>query len=284
MKSTISLLKFFFLIAFLTLSGFAASAQDTIYKRNKEIIQAKIIEIGLDEIKYKMPNYEDGPTIVIAKDQIWKIVFASGVTQLMTPEMFNPETYASQKKNALKTDFLAPMFHHITFIYEHSLKPGQSIEASLGIIGVGYNPDKGVEQTGAFVRFGFKFIKSPDFYTRGMKYAHILKGSYIRPEILFGSYSETNTYQEYNYYPYYYNTVTTINDRITYGAIQLSFGKQFVFDDSFLIDYYVGLGYAFSSHSVSNYESGIPYFGVTGGSSESPLSASGGLRIGFLIK
>lgn len=284
MKPTISLPKFFFLIAFLTLTGSAASAQDTIYKRNKEIIQAKIIEIGLDEIKYKMPNYEDGPTIVIAKDQIWKIVFASGVTQLMTPEMFNPENYASQKKNALKTDFLAPMFRHLTFIYERSLKPGQSIEASLGIIGIGYNPDKNVEQTGAFVRFGFKFIKSPDYYTRGMKYAHILKGSYIRPEILFGSYSETNTYQEYSYYPYYYNTVTTINDRITYGAIQLSFGKQFVFDDSFLIDYYVGLGYAFSSHSVSNYESGIPYFGGAGGSSSSPFSVSGGLRIGFLIK
>lgn len=287
MKKLIHTPKFFLLIAYCLLSTFSVSAQDTIYKRNKEIIQAKIIEIGLDEIKYKMPNYEDGPTIVIAKDQIWKIVFASGVTQLMTPEMFNPETYASQKKNALKTDFLAPMFHHITFIYEHSLKPGQSIEASLGIIGVGYNPDKGVEQTGAFVRFGFKFIKSPDYYLRGMKYAHILKGSYIRPEIIFGSYSENYTIQEYTYngiFGYPSNRVTTINDRITYGSLQLSFGKQFIFDDSFLVDYYVGLGYAFINHSGIDNNESVHYLGISGGGSESPLSFSGGLRIGFLIK
>ncbi len=284
MKKIIYSPRFFLLIAFSMLSFFHSKAQDTIYKRNKEIIQAKIIEIGLDEIKYKMPTYEEGPTIVIAKDQIWKIVFASGVTQLMTPEMFNPENYTAQKKNAIKIDFLAPMFRHLTFIYEHSLKPGQSIEASIGIIGVGFNIDKYRDQKGAFVRFGYKFIKSPDYYLRGMKYAHILKGSYIRPEIIFGSYSENYSYEEYYYFGVPTYTVTTINDRITYGALQLSFGKQFVFDDSFLIDYYVGLGYAFTSHSSSNHESGVPYFGVYGGSQSSPLSISGGLRIGFLIK
>ena len=201
MKKISTIPKFFLFIAYCLLSTFSASAQDTIYKRNKEIIQAKIIEIGLDEIKYKMPNYVDGPTIVIAKDQIWKIIFASGVIQLMTPEMFNPENYSTQ--------------------------------------------NEGTEQKGAFVRFGYKFIKSPDYYLRGMKYAHILKGSYIRPEILFGSYSESYSYQEYNYYGYPSNTTTTINDRITYGAFQLSFGKQFIFNDLFLVDYYLGVGKRF---------------------------------------
>ncbi len=284
MKKISTIPKFFLLIAYCLLSTFSASAQDTIYKRNKEIIQAKIIEIGLDEIKYKMPNYVDGPTIVIAKDQIWKIIFASGVIQLMTPEMFNPENYSTQKKNAIKIDFLAPMFRHVTFIYEHRLKPGQSIEASIGIIGVGFNFDEGTEQKGAFVRFGYKFIKSPDYYLRGMKYAHILKGSYIRPEILFGSYSESYSYQEYNYYGYPSNTTTTINDRITYGAFQLSFGKQFIFNDLFLVDYYLGVGYAFSHNKGSYYNETVPYFGVSTAGESNPLSCSGGLRIGFLIK
>jgi hypothetical protein len=283
MKNIIRTPKFFLLIAYCLISTFQASGQDTIYKRNKEIIQAKIIEIGLDEIKYKIPNYADGPTIVIAKDQIWKIVFASGLTQLMTPEMFNPENYSTQKKNAIKIDFLAPMFRHVTFIFEHSLKPGQSIEASLGIIGIGYNFDEYTDQKGAFVRFGYKFIKSPDYYLRGMKYAHILKGSYIRPEILFGSYSENYSYQEYNLYGYP-STTTTINERITYGAFQLSFGKQFIFDDLFLVDYYFGLGYAFSHNTGGHYNDGVPYFGVSSSGYSNPISFSGGLRIGFLIK
>jgi len=271
-------------------SAFQASAQDTIYKRNKEIIKAKIIEIGLDEIKYKIPGYENGATIVIAKDQIWKIIFANGVTQILQPEMDNPENYSSQKKNAVKVDFLAPMFRHFTFIYEHSLRPGQSIEASIGIIGVGFNIDKSLDQHGVFGRVGFKFIKSPDYYLRGMRYAHILKGSYIRPDILFGSYSESYKqydYNNYNYnfgFGYYSSTYKIVTDHIIYGAIQLTFGKQFVFDDLFLVDYFVGLGYTFTNHSVSDNKESEMSHGVFGGSSSSPFSVSGGLRVGFLLK
>jgi hypothetical protein len=176
MKKIICTTAFLSLIAYCLFFTIQASAQDTIYKRTKEIINAKISEIGLDEIKYKMPGDENGATIVIAKDQIWKIIFANGVSQVMQPEIDNPQNYLSQRKNAIKIDFIAPMLNHFTFIYERSLKPGQSIEASLGIIGVGFNPDKARANSDAFVRFGFKFIKSPDYYMRGMKYTHILKG------------------------------------------------------------------------------------------------------------
>jgi len=126
------------------LSSFGAKAQDTIYKRNKETINAKIIEIGVYEIKYKMPGDENGATIIFAKDQNWKIVFASGVVQVLQPEMFNPENYAMQKRNAIKTDFIAALLNHITFIYGRSLKPGQSIEASVAVIGIGANSDHGI--------------------------------------------------------------------------------------------------------------------------------------------
>ena len=283
MKKIICTTAFLSLIAYFLFSAFQASAQDTIYKRTKEIIKAKIIEIGLDEIKYKMPGDEKGATIVIAKDQIWKIIFASGVTQVLLPEMDNPENYSSQRKNAIKIDFIAPMLRHFTFVYEHSLKPGQSIEASIGIIGFGFNIDEYLDQRGVFARVGFKFIKSPDYYLRGMKYAHILKGSYIRPDILFGSYSENYTNDTYTSYPPY-SYQASVNDRITYGSIQLAIGKQFIFDNSFLVDYYVGLGYTFTNHSESDNKNGVPFFGVAGGNSSSPFSVSGGLRIGFLFK
>ncbi|MCX6290870.1 MAG: hypothetical protein NT126_03815 [Bacteroidetes bacterium] len=262
----------------LLFSVLSANAQDTIYIRTKEIIHAKIIEIGIDEIKYKIPEVPDGPTVVIPKDQIWKIVFASGVTQILQPEMFNPENYSSQHKNALKIDFLSPMYQHITFVYELSLKPGQSAEASLSIIGVGFNTNNGENAHGAFVRLGYKFIKSPDYYLRGMKYTHILKGSYVRPDILIGTYTGNYRYDNFSFsFGYQPEKV-----RITYGSFQMTFGKQWVFDDLFLVDYFFGLGYTFSNINT-NYSGGVQRYGVEQISSESPFSISGGLRIGILF-
>jgi len=280
MKNRINLLAILFLF-----SVQLVSAQDTIYKRTKEVINAKIIEIGLDEIKYKVPGYEQGPTIVIAKDQIWKIVFATGLTQILQPEMFNPETYASQRKSAIKTDFIAPMLNHFTFVYERSIRPGASWEASLGIIGLGYKPNGYSDHaSGAFIKAGYKFIHSPDYYVRGMKYAHILKGGYIRPELTFGSYSEDLDYYEYPngfYYPYVAPQHIIERNRLTYGGLTLNFGKQWVMDDIFLVDMFAGAGYCFVNNS-SKHENQVDY-GIIA-SAGSPFAVSGGLRIGFLTK
>ncbi len=282
MKKIFWTTSFLLVFACCLFSSTKVTAQDTIYKRSKEIIKAKIIEIGLDEIKYKMPGDEEGATIVIAKDQVWKIIFANGTTQILQPEMDNPETYSNQKKNAFKIDFLAPMFRHFTFIFERSIKPGQSIEGSIGVIGVGYNHNDTHDPSGMFVRIGFKFIKSPDFYLRGMKYAHILKGSYIRPEFVFGSYSDTYTPSDlYNFFGTNPAPVP-VTDRVTFGSIQLVFGKQVVLNDAFLVDYYVGLGYASTTHSSSKYDYWFSPFGMQGFGS-SPFSISGGVRIGLLF-
>ena len=54
-----------------------SSAQDIIYKKNHEEIKAKITEIGIDEIKYKMFDLQEGPDIVILKNDIWKIKFSN---------------------------------------------------------------------------------------------------------------------------------------------------------------------------------------------------------------
>src|SRR5258707_674280 len=115
-------------------------AQDTIYKRNKTVIIGKISEIGLDEIKYKPAGMENGPVMAIDKNDIWKIIFSNGVTQTFFPMMEDPAHYADNHKNAIKIDFLAPMLYKTVFAYERSLKPGMSVETTLGIIGLGYNP------------------------------------------------------------------------------------------------------------------------------------------------
>ena len=160
------------------------------------------------------------------------------------------------------------------FTYERSLRPGKSIEATLGIIGLGFDPQE-VNPRGATFKIGYKFIKTPDYILPGMRSSHILNGGYIRPELIFNAYS----YENY-YYDYMYNPEASSRTNSFSGAIVLNIGKQWVFSDSFLIDFYIGAGYGFASDSGDmDY-----HYGFAGGFSEFPIALTGGLRIGFLIK
>lgn len=264
----------------ITVSGFA---QDQIIKKNLEIISCKIREVASDEIKYLLPDYPQDVVFSIEKEKVAKIVFENGKEMSFQKEMTNPENYLDQKKNALKIDFMSPLTGNTTFSYERSLKPGRSIEASLGIIGLGIDPND-VDQGGAFVKFGMKFIKSPDFYLQGMRYAHIMKGSYFKPEIGFSLYSKDieTGYDVYDPNTGYYNWVyTEERASIFAGFIQVVLGKQWVVDDVFLIDMYGGIGYGFDDYDG---DSGGYHYGFVVAADEVPLSLSAGFKIGFLFK
>jgi len=249
----------------------AAFGQDQIIKKNKDVINCKVKEVAMDEIKYLLPDYQPDVIFTIEKSKIEKIIFENGQEMNIVDDMNDPSNYADQKKNALKVDFLSPLTGNTTFSYEHSLKPGRSIEAGLGIIGLGIDPND-VDQAGAFVKFGMKFIKSPSFYLRGMKYAHVLKGGYFKPEIMFGYYAQDESGNTYEYPP------STGRKSVFTGGVQLILGKQWVMDDSFLVDFFAGMGYGFDN------QGGDYHYGWVVASDEVPLSFSAGLKIGFLFK
>ena len=278
----------------LSLSSYALHAQDLIYKKNKDVILGKILEIGVDEIKYKDFKNLDGPTISIAKSELQKIKMENGKETYFTDEFNNANNYADNKKNAIKIDFLAPMFGQFTLGYERSLKPGASVEFQLGLIGLGVNnySNFGASCSGAFVRAGYKFIKSPDFYLKGMRYAHILKGSYVKPEITFGQCTENYPGKSsYNYSTGGTTYATGASQSVSIGAIMLDFGKQWVMNDFFIVDYFVGFGYGFNSNSKdlanTKFDNSI-YFGNShaflGPYGGFPFAWTCGLKVGMLIK
>ncbi len=277
---------FFLIPALLILLSGNLFAQDQIIKQSDEVILCKIKEIGLDEVKYILPDYPEDVLFALDKDEIDKIVFENGKTLSFLQKMNDPETYKDNKKNAIKLDFLSPLSGNTTFAYERSLRPGRSIEGDVGIIGLGIDP--GDENPGGvFFRFGYKFLKSPDFYLRGMRYAHLLKGSYLKPTITLGFFSRDNYryYYDYDYptpepgYPYYEDFIEQ-NERINAvtGSIQLLLGKQWIIDNSFLVDLYWGIGYGFST----NYDASNYFYSHTLMGEEFPLSLSAGLKMGFL--
>lgn len=265
----------------LCISNFA-KAQDLIYKKNKEVLVVKIIEVGIDEIKYKDFSKQDGMTLVIAKAEVYKVKYENGKEQIFLDEMENPNNYANNKRSAIKIDFLAPMFGQFTMGYERSLKPGASIELQLSIIGAGVQNDKDFSASGAFIRVGYKFIKSPDFYLRGMRYSHILKGSYIRPEFTIGQCSETVTDYDYSIFGFVSSKPT--DREVTFGAIMLNFGKQWVVNDVFLVDYFVGLGYGFSTKHQDKDAYSFNNHAMIGPFLDNPISFNVGLKIGRLLK
>jgi len=244
--------------------------QDKIYKRNQEIIDCKIKEIGTESIKYRLADYPEDVLFAIEKDKVLKVVFEDGTEMEFRVEFSNPENYVDNKKNAIKVDFISPLTGNTTFAFEHSLKPGRSIEAGLGIIGLGYMPG-GRNSTGAFLRFGYKFIKSPDFYFSKMRYSHILKGGYVKPELSFGYYSE-------KFQNYYTEPGSTSTEHTFTGSLHLVLGKQWIYDNSFLVDFFGGIGYGFNGGN-EGYQ-----YSYANASSDFPLSFSAGLKIGFLFK
>ncbi len=258
----------------LTVLSLQVAAQDKIIKKNGSVINCKVSEIAADEVKY---YYSENPKLIFGIDMVLveKIEFSTGEVITMEANTFrNPEYYADQHKHAVKLNFVSPIVGSTELVYEQSVKPGKSWETAIGIIGLGFDPQE-YNPRGVFFKFAYKFMKTPDFYMQRMHYAHILKGGYVAPEIAFrqmsydsdeplyiGSYSQKYTERKQN----------------TSLAFMLKIGKQWVFDDSFLVDIYAGIGYGFGGddYNVLNY-------GFIVGDEEVPIAFTSGLRIGWVF-
>lgn len=264
-------------LTLLMLLPFSANSQDQIIKRNLEIINCKVKEVGSQEIKYTLSDYSSDLVFAIEKDKVTKVIFEDGKELVFNTAMTDPANYEGQKKNAFKADFFAPLTGNFTLAYERSLKPGRSIEGTLGIIGLGIDPND-YNPAGAFVKFGYKFIKNPDFYLQGLRYAHILKGSYFKPELSISAYSRD--FEVYNpRYPYPYDTYMERRSVFS-AAINLVLGKQWVIDNAFLVDWYLGVGYGYDN--IDN--DGGYHYGHSVADDSFPVSATAGLKVGFLFK
>lgn len=276
------------IIGLCLLWGRFASAQDLMYLRNvKDPVKVKVHEIGLDEIKYKPWGDTIIPILVIPRVNVRLLILSNGsVFEFSENPMADAANYSKQHNNAIKFSFLSPLTNNFAFSYERSIKPGRSFEVGLSVIGVGV--DQGNNAGGMYFRGGYKFISTPDFYVRGMRYAHILKGGYIKPEIAFGGYGIDRYNYSYSSGTGYRSSITRRN--VTFGALMCTFGKQWIFDDAFLFDAYMGIGYGFSAYTPKSYGNNNYYdepeayhYAFIGGIQDFPIAITAGFRIGFVF-
>ena len=96
------------ILLLLTLSAITniAFAQDNIVLKNGDEINAKILEVGESNIKYKKFNNLDGPIYTKAKDEIFMIKYSNGEKDVLTSNIsnlnnINKKISNSNKKNAV---------------------------------------------------------------------------------------------------------------------------------------------------------------------------------------
>jgi hypothetical protein len=305
MKSLKLSLAFIMLISLTNL----VKAQDAmILKYKKDTLWVKVFEIGTAEIKYKYwPVDQEMPLMVEEKGNIKWLKLENGTVMRFADDDFSdPNFYVNQKKMAVKLEPFSIIAGTLSLGFEKSMEPGRSWEAGLGIIGLGGNS---MAESGLFLRGGYKFINTPDYKIKGMRYMHILKGGYVKPELVVSTFttleSSTNFISQTGTYPNYtttYEKVTTENRYTGVGAI-LNFGKQWVFSDIFLVDVFLGLGLGYGSINEINktsstftttgyyyddyyYENDVfPAVGllVGYGADRIGLAGQGGIKIGMLI-
>lgn len=234
-------------------SIFSAYSQDVIYTKNQGNINAKVIEIGTAEIKYKSYDNLDGPVIVIRKNEVRKIQYANGQENIIVPDKYsiNQEEQILNKQNAIKFDFFSPLKGYVGIGYERVLKVGMNLETKVGLVGPGVHLLR-EDVSGGFVKVGTKFLLGQDFVMDGMRYAHPLKGTFLSFELAYSHFTDKNvesyTYNYTNYtYSYDYTDITTNS-----LAINIIVGKQWILGNMFTLDVYGGTGYGKAFRSSSN--------------------------------
>lgn len=245
-----------------------------------ETIVCEVREIGDDEIKYVLEGYREDLQFGIDKNKVARIIFGDGREMELSNSMFGKENYDDQRKNAFKFHFFSPLTGATAISYERSIKPGSSFELGLGIIGLGANEmslDESEDASGAYFKLGYKFIKSPDFYLKGMKYAHLLKGAYFKPEIALSAYSYIPFYDRFWDNPEW--DTSHDKEQVLMSAFILNVGKQWIFSDRFLVDWHIGAGYGFGSNDSNT----ARHYGFLGADGSSPLVLNSGFKLGLLF-
>lgn len=81
------MLRNLFISVCLLFSGNFLFGQDTIHMINRDKIVAKVQEINPTQVKYKLFSFMDGPTYVVNKREVWKIVYSDGHTEFFQDEI-----------------------------------------------------------------------------------------------------------------------------------------------------------------------------------------------------
>jgi hypothetical protein len=281
---------------------------DIIIKKNGEQIKVRIVEVGPNEVKFKYYDAPNGPVIVMEKRDI-KTMKVKGKADKSYDVISNEPDPMSvgnsailDKTSSLKFNFFSPLKHHLAFSYEWMIRPGFNWETGLGIVGPGVGlTDRFLNEhpKGVFIRTGPKFLlgSSSDIEIQGARYAHPLKGRYFKIEMIMYTLSKDYNTDYLNSSNYNYGaTSIKVHDNYLGMALNLIYGRQFIFGNSITVGYYLGGGYGFENKETT-YSSPVPVNGYNNFNDynptryshsffgkDFPITFTGGFNVGYIFK
>jgi hypothetical protein len=259
-------LTLFIVVLFLGLNVFA---QDVIIRKSPNgAINCKIIEIDDDEIKYSMEINGQIGNFSIDKDNVEAIKYENGDVENFNTKKQVKTDFSKDAKNAIKFNFLSPLFGYTYLSYERAIKPGVSFEIGLGAIGLGGDLDE-IKPLGGVMKLGVKLRRSPSY--------NILAGGYFMPEIVFGMYE----FDDMQNVPTQNGSVIIhsfqpVREKTATLGVLATFGYSVVIRESFVIEWYGSVGYGFTKHSGLN-------FGFLGAGQKFPIAVATGFKFGFVF-
>lgn len=248
----------------LSLIGLAQS--DTLFTRNQKIV-CKIVEINENEFKYRSVHNPDGPIYFMDRVNVLKYTLSNGVTErIVRDELLVENEHAEilDNREVIKIHPFSFAFNHVSLSYEKVVKVGTNLDMEIGYINsaINSNPLSTVSgnpfHTGVYIKPGIKFFLGHDYSVKGLRYAHPLKGRYVKLDFAasFINYQGFNrTYYSTTQGPW--GTVTSVNtvssnlNAFAYGGF-VNFGHQYILGNILTLDYYVGFGFTAYNYQYTN--------------------------------
>lgn len=275
-----------------TFSG--AKAQDTLIYNDSHIRIVKLLEVGLDEIKFR--ELQDSSEIIrsIDREELKEIKCASKekITILKDPMIARFTEKELKRNNAIKFAVFSPIFNNLSFSYERVIHPWLNYQGTLCLIGVGHHQEN-QDASGFALRNGVRFFHKPAYRQRGVGMFHPLHGKYIEFEFVFSNYTKTwvEEEEEFSWFGPSYSYEIYHKAKFTNYVFNINFGHQYLLDSGILLDMYfgVGMGGQISNSKTSGLyddsesEDYTPYTHVWGGKNL-PMTFTTGLRIGGIFR
>ena len=229
---------------------FYTFGQDKIILNNKKVIDGKILEVGLNEIKYKPSDNLEGPEYSIAKKEVQLILFSNGKEEIIKNTKNRKEYLDSsyiKYRNSITTDLFSPIYNDFSLAYERRLTNkniGLKIPLFISVnkdiyfrnryydYNYNYIPDEINYLDSTYSRYNNKFnnLKNIGFRSglQSKFYFSDLKrvNWFISPELIFGFKTEenknTNIVEKYKILSFdsiVYDDYTIVNPNIDFNNI-----------------------------------------------------------------
>ncbi len=247
--------------------------QDKIYLFDNSVIESKISEMGINEIKYKKFNNLDGPVYVLEKSKVVMVIFENGTHEVVNVVSQNNSSaitvdslptnqdilpFYKMGKNFIGVNYFDLVFKNFTLNYTRYLlnyKLALGLSASIG-------PGNANGYGGDFLNLNkdyFHTVLSVNFLPVGMK-----KVSYFTGLSLMVGRGEGYSYENYPYYdPYYYYPTY---QKLNYYGLYLNNGVQFNLTKHFNLRSSLALGLVdrdmngqFNVHGLFEFSAGIRF-------------------------